>query len=146
MDHSQTEAFLWSAALTAYVALIFYLSSRPHLQPPVTFPLWDKAAHFVEYGILGGLAGLAAGRRVPVASRRPSPVLILAVALFGLTVALLDETLQRRVPGREASLADFAADAVGILAGLAAAQLASRAWVRRTAARDRNRKSRKAGS
>lgn len=109
---------VWLCGLAVYLALIFYVSSRPNLQPPVRFPLWDKAAHFGEYAILGLLARMAVAR-IPRLRRRGTAV----VLAFGLAVGALDELLQLHVPGRQASLADLGMDLLGVTAGLVLARL-----------------------
>ncbi|MBM3317521.1 MAG: VanZ family protein [Candidatus Eisenbacteria bacterium] len=101
----------------AYLALIFFLSTRPHLQAPVRFPFWDKGAHFIEYGLLGFITLGALRRSRPEWRALGWPRLLLLWA-GGLCVALFDEWLQGRIPGRESSAADLAADGLGFLAGL----------------------------
>jgi len=102
--------FPWLAL--AWAALIFAASSQPGssvgLPPP-----WDKLAHLIAYAVLAGLlhaAGLA--RRWAFA---------LAV-LYGAS----DEWHQSFVPGRDASLGDLLADAVGALAALVPATRSGR--------------------
>lgn len=101
--------WIWVAG---YVALIFSLSSIPHLAPPTDVSNADKAAHFLEYFVLGmllargwmGTAGGGGGR-----------AWILAVVV-GMTVAALDEFYQGTV-GRDRSLGDWTADTLGLMAG-----------------------------
>lgn len=105
--------------LLVYVILIFFLSSRPRLPTPNEIPNWDKVAHLIEYGILGFLSQRAArltwpSERVGGAWRRMGLVI-----LAGLCVAAADELFQSTVPNREPSLADFAADAAGLVIGFA---------------------------
>lgn len=79
------------------MAGIFYLSSRPGETVGLPAP-WDKLAHFLAYALLGFLLGLGReGQAFGVA------------ALYGL----LDEFHQSFTPGREVSLLDFLADALG---------------------------------
>jgi len=88
----------------AWAALIFAASSQPGssvgLPPP-----WDKLAHLITYAVLAGL--LRAG------GLAPAPALATA-ALYGLS----DEWHQSFVPGRDASLADWAADVSGAVLAL----------------------------
>jgi VanZ family protein len=106
-----------------YVAIIFMLSARPDLGPPLNIPLGDKLAHLLEYGGLGALLG-----RAVMATWRGSKfvhVALVAVCL-GIGVATADELFQSTVPGRQADVFDLMADA----AGLGLAQLVLRAIVR----------------
>jgi len=65
---------------------------------------WDKLAHFALFALLGALFMLAANLE------RPRLALVV-VAL----VAIADELAQTRLPGRQADLADLAADVAGAL-------------------------------
>lgn len=76
---------------------------------------WDKLDHVLAFVILGLLAQLACASPATVHQRRVLTLrhgLALA-ALLGYGVAL--ELVQAIVPGRHASVADVAADAVGLL-------------------------------
>jgi len=90
----------------AYAVLIFTLSSLPDLAPPGHVENSDKAAHLVEYGMLGWLL-IRACRRAGVRWRG-----ITAVAL-GLAVAAADELYQGTV-GRHRSFADWTADGIAL--------------------------------
>ncbi len=71
-----------------------------------------KAAHFIEFALLGFLSGL----------RRPdaiSPGLL----GFGLMAACVDETIQLYVPGRASSLLDVWLDTAGFTTGVCMAWL-----------------------
>jgi VanZ family protein len=69
------------------------------------FPGCDKILHFIEYSRLGlGLRYWSGGGR---------PLFVLG----GTGFAALDEFHQRYVPGRHASLLDWAADLAGVLVG-----------------------------
>jgi VanZ family protein len=122
---------LFAAAALAYAGLILLVGSRPHLRSPVTFPMWDKAAHFGEYGVLGVLAWLAVGPRVRGAGAGVHRLASGAVLLGGIGIGLLDEYIQSRTPGRESSLADLLADAAGVTLGMAAGRFAVARWRRR---------------
>ena len=100
-----------------YAALVFGLSSveRPQdLLPPGLLSL-DKLIHLGEYGVLGALLAraLAAGGRT--GARGFAWALALG-ALYGAS----DELHQALVPGRDASVLDWAADAAGSALGAAA--------------------------
>jgi VanZ family protein len=105
------------------MGLIFSLSHQEgtsvHL-PPV--PHIDKLGHFVLYVLLAGAALLA----LPEQLRRECPRKAAAVVfIFCLCYAVTDEVHQWFIPGREASLADLAADLVG-------SSLAVFLWFRRS--------------
>lgn len=135
MDQKRERRQAWIkwALVAAYVALIFALSSRPHLHAPVTFPLWDKLAHLGEYGILGFLGQRAAGASWP-ASGRAAHVRGWLVIASGLVIAVGDEALQSYVPGREASVGDFAFDGLGLALAYMADLLLRRRQARSTGA------------
>lgn len=95
----------------AWMGTIFLLSSQPDLSPitPFSFQGMDKVAHAIAYGIFAILVRRAA---------LPSP----RAALIGWTVPVLygmtDEFHQSFVPGRDMSIWDLVADAVGALLAL----------------------------
>jgi hypothetical protein len=101
----------WLAWVPAAVwaAVLFLVSSRPTLGVDLGGGL-DKLAHFGAYLVLGVL--LAYG-----ASRQAAPTIVAVV--LGLLYGALDEFHQSLVPGRAPELADWAADALGTLAGVA---------------------------
>ena len=107
-----------------YILLIFYLSSisNPRGIPPI--PHFDKIIHFGEYGILGFLLGRALGL---TRLRRRYVLVFGAYLLLGACIGVADEFYQGTVQGREKSLADFVADAAGLLA----AAVVLRAWAER---------------
>jgi VanZ family protein len=104
----------WLMVAAAYVALIFFMSSRPYLHAPgPDFDMKDKLAHLCEYGILGGLLARSIGRGL-------SPSRVFAVFLVvatGATLAGLDEMYQGTVPGRLRDVSDWLADVAGIVIG-----------------------------
>ena len=107
----------------AWAAVIFAFSSVPSLGTDLG--TWDlllrKAAHLVEYAILGAL--LARATRSP----------LLAVALAGLYAAS-DELHQTFVDGRVGAPLDVAIDSLGAAVGvLAWTRLAGRRRDRRAA-------------
>lgn len=101
--------------LAAWVVLIFGLSSIPGLSTEdIDLPGWfDKVVHAVEYTVLALLIyrGFGYGRS------RPGGITVLIAVATGAGLAALDELYQSTVPGRYPSAIDFAADAVGVLAG-----------------------------
>lgn len=92
--------------------LVLFLSTRPHLAVPGSIPHLDKAAHFAEYALLGGLLQRALSLSGVGRNR--------AWALVGLLAAGLsagDEWVQSHVPGRDSSPLDWLADCIGAGAG-----------------------------
>lgn len=97
---------LWLAIGWGLVMLVIYLSLTP--QPPrLDADYGDKVGHLLAYGVLmGWFSQLYSNRRRP-----------LALALFALGVVL--ELIQGMIGYREASLADAAANGLGVIAGWA---------------------------
>ncbi len=93
------------AAALLYMAAIFALSSLPGSAAGIP-PPWDKLAHFLEYAVLGFLLGRGTGQ---------FDLALAIAALYGLS----DELHQAFVPGREASILDWLADALGAAFGAA---------------------------
>jgi VanZ family protein len=122
-------AVLW-AAVGAYLALIFYLSSLPDPLPALTERVWDKALHFVEYG---GLAALVAAALLAsgAAARRAALLAVALASAYGAT----DEVHQAFVPNRSSDVRDWVADTVGAALGAAAAAVARSAALRVRGAR-----------
>jgi len=102
---------LWGPVV-AYMALIFFLSSRPDIQLPG--PESDKAWHSMGYAGLGALLTRAAagGLGQPVSLGHAALAVAVATA-YGAT----DEWHQSFVPGRVADLLDLRADAIGAVVG-----------------------------
>jgi len=100
----------------AWMALLWVLSDQSAVQGPAW--AWDKALHASAYAVLGLFCLWAAhrGLRPPAAG---ATLLALAVVLgYGA----VDELHQLRVPGRQADVRDWVADAVG--AGISVALFA----------------------
>jgi hypothetical protein len=93
-------------ATVAWMALVFVLSNgRRDLLPPGWFSsLVSNAGHAAIFGVLALLAARAAG-----SGMRAQWVGFAIAVLYGAT----DEWHQSYVPGRTASLADWATDAIG---------------------------------
>jgi len=100
----------WLRLLPAlgWAILLLFLGSRPDLPGPDLAIRLDKIAHFLAYGVLGGLA--AWGCRGGGICGRRSILLVIP-----LLVGVADELNQSRVPGRSAELADWLADCAGVL-------------------------------
>lgn len=94
--------------------MILVLTSWPSPRIGVDVSGADKVVHFGIYGILGVL--------VTRALAPPRTRVDLLAALAGMTVfAMLDELHQHWIPGRDASVADWAADLLGATVGLVVA-------------------------
>jgi VanZ family protein len=104
--------------VVAWAALIFLLSSIPHLGTGLG--TWDtvlrKCAHVTEYAVLGLLLVRAVGREAPA-------------FLLGAAYAITDEIHQHFVSGRHASPVDVAIDSTGVLLGILVCR-AIRPWAR----------------
>jgi VanZ family protein len=99
---------LWLPVL-AWAALIFALSAIPSLSSGLG--TWDlvlrKAAHIIEFAILGALLVRAIGMAAPA-------------LVAGVAYAATDEWHQSFVRGREGRPIDIAVDAIGVLVGVLA--------------------------
>jgi VanZ family protein len=104
-----------------HAGVIFYLSSRPFPNLPVTFDHMDKIAHVGIFALLALLVAWGLLRAFP--GWPPVRALLLAL-LVAVAYGALDELHQRSVPGRTPDPMDLAADGVG--AGTAVAALALR--------------------
>ncbi len=103
--------FLYGLPLALYLAVIFTLSSQPHLHAPIEFTNSDKLYHMSEYGGLGLL--LARTLRAFLPGRPLANRVWIAIAL-GAVIATCDELWQMHVPGRESSGYDAMADVIGV--------------------------------
>ena len=106
--------------VVAYMALIFYASSRPGV-PPVVGLFSDKVVHAAAYAVLAGLVVRALTDRFRL-------TVTLGVALLAATIAAgygaSDEIHQSFVPTREMDAFDLLADSVGAVI----AAVGFRAW------------------
>jgi len=94
-----------------YILIIFIISSVPSLRgPELGFQLQDKVLHVLEFGFLGILLQRSIYYQYNITLKSVIWVLILGIGYGGF-----DEIHQSFVIGREASVGDFFADAVGIL-------------------------------
>lgn len=99
-------ASLWSPVI-GFMILIYSLSSRESL--PAAEYFWDKLLHVGAYAVFGTLCLRAMHGGIRSLRRRPALLAMLTTVLYGM----LDEFHQARVPGRDSSLLDWGADAVG---------------------------------
>ena len=92
----------------AYMAFIFYLSSRP-MHEEILPEIWniDKVAHFIEYWVLGFLWSRA------LKSKQEMPKATLIAFVITFLYAVSDEIHQYFVPNRDASVYDVIADGLG---------------------------------
>jgi len=97
------------AIVAAYMAAIFTASAGPG----VTLPPgrnWDKVLHAGAYGVMAALVTWAVTRGQ---LRRATGRMALVAAAISTLYGASDEVHQLFVPGRQADLADLAADAAG---------------------------------
>ncbi len=107
----RNKAVLFGIASAVYACIIFYLSSisnAPEMVQPL-FLGFDKLAHFVEFGLFGGLLFLT----FAYADWRPWDAPI-AIAL-GVAYGIVDELHQATVPGRMSDPLDMSINAIGVL-------------------------------
>ena len=97
----------------AWMAFIFYMSSQPAV--PIPQAIWgqDKFMHFIAYGVLGYLLAKSLKESIDGLTWKQIGWVAGVAALYGLS----DEFHQMYVPGRDASVGDLVADALGGLAG-----------------------------
>ena len=118
---------LW-APVIGFMVLIYNLSSQESL--PVAEYVWDELLHIGAYGLFGALCLRAFHGGIRPLRGWPSILAMLTTLLYGM----LDELHQSRVPGRDASVFDWAADAAGaglsllLVAWLAARRAARQHW------------------
>jgi VanZ family protein len=94
-----------------YLTVILIVSAQPRLQPPIRFSNSDKFYHVAEYLVLGLL--LVRALRYSAFPRNPLAASVAAIAI-GVLFGIGDEMFQATVPGRESSMLDASADAIGL--------------------------------
>lgn len=114
---------LWGPVLFL-LGLLFYLSSLRDV--PIQSRGLDKIAHFTAYGVLAVL-WLRALHGGSLALR---PRLALVALAFTIAYGASDELHQRLVGGRDASIYDFIADALGALVGVGVVGVVARLRLR----------------
>lgn len=95
-----------------YVTVIVVLSAQPGLRAPISVFGADKLAHIAEYFVLGWLLARAWGATLP--DHRFTLPALLSI-LTGVAIGAGDELFQRTIPGRDSSVLDLLADAIGVL-------------------------------
>jgi VanZ family protein len=95
-----------------WTAITFVVSNQPKVVIPFGAP--DYVAHAINYAVLGVLLiwGLAGGEWPAMTMRLMVSAVVLAVLL-----GIFDEFHQSFIPGRDSSLRDVLADAVGATIG-----------------------------
>ena len=102
----------------SYALLIVALSSIPGKSYPTALILsHDKVIHLLEY----------AGFAFLLTWARPAAASALHVIIFASLFGVADELYQSFIPGRDSSVADWAADSIGAAVGVYAFHL----WNRR---------------
>lgn len=126
---------VWLAAWLGWMAWIFVLSAQE--SPPVPrsgFSWEDKVQHAITYAVLAFLTLRVAERAAR--QRRPALAAYAFAFVWATLYGLSDEWHQGFVPGRDASAADWLADA----AGAALVVVAIGLWRRRHASRRESRR------
>ena len=107
------------------MAAFLFLGAEAAADVPLFPPPWDKLAHFTYYGIMAGLLAHGLGMR-----------LLFVPLILAPLIGAADEWHQAFVPGRDSSIFDCAADALGTVTAV----VAYRAWGKgRDAANARDR-------
>ena len=120
---------LWGPVLLL-LGLLFYLSSLRVI--PVRKEVWDKALHFVAYGALAVLWVRALHGGLRPLRPRPTIVAVFLTILYGAS----DELHQFFVPGRDASVLDVLADALGALSAAGVLGFVLSRWSARAVGED----------
>lgn len=92
---------------------IFFVSHQPYVVvPDIGIRIEDKILHFIAYLIFGlSIIYSICGLRKDINKKR----LFLILLAIGSIYAISDEVHQFYVPGRNADVADFLADVLGII-------------------------------
>ena len=96
---------LWRISFWFCIGLTAYLSLMPQEFLPSGINIWDKLSHSIAFAALALSAALGWPEKDFVRS------VLLPLLLFGVFI----EVIQYFIPGREFSLLDMLADAVGII-------------------------------
>jgi len=106
---------LWSALVSMWAAVLWWLSSQSKLPSPAKFEGIDKIEHTL-YFAAGGMCFLLSLRTAGFARKTTSAILL--TALFCAITGLLDEWHQTFTPGRSGGdVWDWAADTLGGFVG-----------------------------
>lgn len=106
---------LWSALVSIWAAVLWWLSSQSELPSPAKFEGIDKIEHTL-YFAAGGMCFLLGLRTAGFARKTTSAILL--TVLFCAIAGLLDEWHQTFTPGRSGGdVWDWAADTLGGFVG-----------------------------
>lgn len=110
---SLNQIILWIPGI-AYMALIFYLSSRSSFGMLSYIPISDKLVHFVLYAGLASSLFIGAYKAPLTQYFSPYWLVFLIAILYGIS----DEFHQGFVPNRSVDIRDWLADVSGAAFGL----------------------------
>jgi VanZ family protein len=99
---------LFFSVFIGWTGLTFLLTSLPELPSPPDISHADKVAHFFFYGVIGLTCAL--WRRE---CGRPVKAAVVTAWVTVLILGAFDEVHQLWIPGRNADVLDWAADAAG---------------------------------
>jgi VanZ family protein len=111
----RTRAVIYWLITIGYMGTIFYVSSRHNVKLPEIARNIDKVAHMLAYIPLAYL--LCMSFRDSGMKKYAFIAAFAIASIYGIT----DELHQSMVPGRDATVGDVAADAVGAFIGSVAA-------------------------
>ncbi len=105
----------WASFLPAvlFYALVFLISSQ-EIGDGLDIDHLDKAAHVLEFGLLGFFLAIGFFNTLSLPAAMKSGLTFGS----GLILAILDEFHQYSVPTRQSDFADVLADAVGLAIGI----------------------------
>jgi len=115
MSQRSTFSINWRILAIVYAVLVVTVSSLPNVDlPNLGTGHLDKILHFVQYTVFGFLAARGWG---PQRAGKGSGWTTWLPALVMLLFAAADEVHQKWIPGRDAEINDWIADALGIAIG-----------------------------
>ena len=116
-DIGLVPAVLYWLLTLGYMGLIFYLSSRHNIPLPKLPINFDKVIHMCAYIPLAYLFYLSL--KTSGINKYVFVLAVICASIYGI----MDELHQFFVPGRDADVFDFAADALGAFLGSIAARI-----------------------
>lgn len=141
-------AFIWgnslqtaseSAGMSSIVLDLFRpLLSWTGLSEDTMHTIVRKLAHMTEFAVLGLLC--SAGVLIEVlGTKRKLWQLRCCIVLIGIVVAVIDESIQKFIPGRSGEIKDICIDAVGVVLGVCLQYLIARSIQKRQMAKNKKR-------